>query len=355
MRGYLVLENGRVFGGKLLNDCRMASGEVVFSTAMISYQDIITDPSYYGQIVVMTYPLVGNVGFNEKSFASQTAAVKGLVLREATDFPSHYEMEFDLITFLNKSEIAVLTEVDTRALTRVIRNEGAMGGVITDCLDKKKWLVKKAQMAAEELKGDLVRYVTRRNIMKFGRGGKKVVMIDLGTKRGVIDSLVRRGCEVMAVPAKATAEEILYLKPDGVLISDGPGDPQAIPYAVETCRSLLDKKPVFGIGLGHQVIALALGARVDRLDFGHRGTNHPVRHFDNRRIYITTQNHGFSIDEASLDSNLVQITMRSLNDNSIEGIRHRELPVFSVQFDPEGYPGYSETGFFLDDFVNMLP
>lgn len=354
MNGYLVLESGRVFNGKLLNDCRMAGGEVVFSTAMISYQDIITDPSYYGQIVVMTYPLVGNVGFNEKSFASQIAAVQGLVLREATDFPSHYEMEFDLISFLNKSEIAVLTEVDTRALTKIIRNEGVMGGVITDSLDNKNWLVKKAQMAAEGLKGDLVRYVTRRNIMSFGNGVRRVVLLDLGTKRGVIDSLVRRGCEVLAVPANTTAEEILYLKPDGVLISDGPGNPQAVPYAVETCRSLLGNKPVFGIGLGHQIIALALGARIQRLNFGHRGTNHPVRHFDNRRVYITTQNHGFSIDEASLNLTQVEITMRSLNDNSIEGIRHQKLPVFSVQFDPEGYPGYSETGFFLDDFVNMI-
>lgn len=354
MRGYLVLENGRVFTGKMLNDCRMACGEVVFSTAMISYQDIITDPSYYGQIVVMTYPLVGNVGFNEKSFASQTPAVKGLVLREATDFPSHYEMDLDLITFLNKSEIAVLTEVDTRALTRVIRREGVMGGVITNCLEQMDWLIKKAKMASEDLKGDLVRYVTRRNFMKFGENGKKVVLLDLGTKRGVIDSLVRRGCEVMAVPANTSGEEILYLNPDGILISDGPGDPRAIPYVTETCRYLLDKKPVFGIGLGHQVIALALGASIDRLSFGHRGTNHPVRHFKNGRIYITTQNHGFSIDEASLDSSKVEITMRSLNDNSIEGIKHLELPVFSVQFDPEGYPGYSETGFFLDDFVSML-
>jgi len=354
MRGYLVLENGRVFKGKLLNDCRMASGEVVFSTAMISYQDIITDPSYYGQIVVMTYPLVGNVGFNEKSFASQTSAVKGLVLREATDFPSHYEMELDLITFLNKSEIAVLTEVDTRALTKVIRNEGVMGGIITDRVDKVDFMVKKAQMAAEELKGDLVRYVTRRNIMQFGQGEKKVVLWDLGTKRGVIDSLVRRGCEVWAVPANTTAEEILLLKPDGVLISDGPGDPRAVPYVIENCRILLEKVPVFGIGLGHQIIALALGARIHRLDFGHRGTNHPVRYFKNNRIYITTQNHGFIIDDASLDNFPVEIIMRSLNDNTIEGIKHTELPVFSVQFDPEGYPGYSETGFFLDDFVNMM-
>ena len=354
MKGYLVLENGRVFTGKLLNDCLMASGEVVFSTAMISYQDIITDPSYYGQIVVMTYPLVGNVGFNEKSFASQTAAVKGLVLREATDFPSHYEMELDLITFLNRSEIAVLTEVDTRALTRVIRNEGALGGVITDSLKQMNWLVRKAKMASEELQGDLVRYVTRRNIMKFGNGGRKVILLDLGTKRGVIDSLVRRDCEVLTVPADANAEEILNLNPDGVLISDGPGDPRAVSYAVATCHALLGKKPLFGIGLGHQVIALALGANISRLDFGHRGTNHPVRHFKNNRIYITTQNHGYCIDEASLDLAQVEISMRSLNDNSIEGINHLELPVFSVQFDPEGYPGYSETGFFLDDFVNMM-
>lgn len=354
MKGYLVLESGRVFRGKLLNDCRVAGGEVVFSTAMISYQDIITDPSYYGQIVVMTYPLVGNVGFNEKSFASYSAMVKGLVLREATDFPSHYEMEMDLITFLNRSEVAVLTEVDTRALTRVIRNEGSMGGVITDNLNNLEWLREKARLAGEDLKGDLVKYVSRKNIMKFGNGSKKVVLLDLGTKKGVVDSLVRRGCEVFAVPARTTADEILNLHPDGVFISDGPGDPGAVDYVIQTCRELLRKKPLFGIGLGHQVLAMAMGADIFRLPFGHRGTNHPVRNLENGRIYITTQNHGFSIDEDSLKGLNLTVTMRSINDGSVEGIRNERLPVFSVQFDPEGYPGYSETGFFFDNFVEML-
>lgn len=356
MKGYLVLENGRIFEGKLLNDCRLADGEVVFSTAMVSYQDIITDPSYYGQIVVMTYPLIGNVGFNEKSFASRDAMVKGLILREATDFPSHYEMETDLISFLNKSEIAVLTEVDTRAATRLIRSQGVMGGVITDNLDHKEWLITKAARASKNLQGDLVQYVTRRNTMVFGHGeGKKrVVLLDLGTKRGVINSFVRRGCEVVAVPADTQAWEIKNLSPQGVYISDGPGDPQAIPAVIKECQSLLGEFPLFGVGLGHQILALALGGKTYRLECGHRGTNHPVRSMDNNRIYITTQNHSYAIDEDSLPATGLEVTMRSLHDNSVEAVRHRSLPVFSVQFDPESYPGYSETGFFYDQFIAQL-
>lgn len=352
--GYLVLENGRVFTGKLLNDCLMASGEVVFSTAMISYQDIITDPSYYGQIVVLTYPLVGNVGFNQRSFASKGAMLKGLVLREATDFPSHYEMETDLISFLNQSEIAVLTEVDTRALTRVIRNQGVMGGIICDNLKYLNELVLKAQKASEELKGDLVQYVTRKNIMRFGKGPKRVVLLDMGTKKGVIDSLVRRGCELYAVPSTTRAADILRLEPDGIFISDGPGDPRAVYYAVDTCKELMHRFPIIGVGLGHQILAGAMGAAIRRLEYGHRGTNHPVRHIENNRVYITTQNHGYVIEENSAANNPIEITMRSLIDNSIEGIKHKELPVFSVQFEPEGYPGYSETGFFYDMFIELL-
>ncbi len=354
MKGYLVLENGRVFPGRLLNDCRMAGGEVVFSTAMISYQDIITDPSYYGQIVVMTYPLVGNVGFNEKSFASRSAMVKGLILREATDFPSHYEMETDLITFLNKSEIPVLTEVDTRALTRELRNNGTMGGIITDNLSSMDRLIQKSKKEARDLSGDVVRFVTRKNIMSFGQGEKRIVMIDLGTKRGVVDSLTGRGCQLIVVPASTTASEIMELKPDGVFLSDGPGDPQALKYVVDACRTLLGKVPIFAIGLGHQILALSMGAKTSRLRYGHRGTNHPVKDLKNGRVYITTQNHGFAIDEESLADNGWEVTLRSLNDDSVEGIRHLEYPAFSVQFDPEGFSGYSETGFFLDDFVKML-
>ncbi|NLT19640.1 MAG: glutamine-hydrolyzing carbamoyl-phosphate synthase small subunit [Syntrophomonadaceae bacterium] len=354
MKGYLVLENGRIFEGKLLNDCLRAEGEVVFTTAMISYQDIITDPSYYGQIVVMTYPLVGNVGFNEKSFASRGAMIRGLIMREATDFPSHYEMEIDLISFLNKSEIAVLTEIDTRALTRQIRTSGVMGGIITDQIDDLEMLIDKAKQAARDLQGDMVRYVTRRNIMKFGNGNKRVVLLDLGTKKGAISSLTRRGCEVIAVPATTDITEIMKLNPSGVIISDGPGDPEAIPYVMKTCRQMVGQKPMLGIGLGHQVLALSMGATTNRLTFGHRGTNHPVRNLEDNRIYITTQNHGFVINEDSLKPTDMVVTMRSLNDNTVEGIKHKKLPVFSLQFDPEGYPGYSETGFFYDQFLNEL-
>lgn len=354
MKGYLVLENGRVFTGKLLNDCILSEGEVVFTTAMISYQDIITDPSFYGQIVVMTYPLVGNVGFNEKSFASRRAMVQGLVLRELTDFPSHYEMETDIISFLNSSEVAVLTEVDTRALTRVIRNEGMMGGIITDHIDDLDLLVEKARKASHGLRGDLVQYVTRKNIMKFGEGSKRIVMLDLGSKRGVLDSLLMRDCQLIVAPASTTASDILAFQPDGVFVSDGPGDPRAIPYAVETVKELLEKVPLFGVGLGHQIIALASGAEISRLEQGHRGSNHPVKDLSNNRVYITTQNHGYVIDEESLVSTGFEVTMRSLNDNTIEGIKHQSMPVFSVQFDPEGYPGYSDTGFIYDSFVSML-
>ena len=354
MKGYLVLENGRIFTGKLLNNCSMAEGEVVFTTASISYQDIITDPSYYGQIVVMTYPLVGNVGFNEKSFASQGAMVQGLILRELTDFPSHYEMETDIISFLNKYEVAVLTEIDTRAVTRVIRKNGNMGGVITDNLEDRAGLLQRAKHASQGLQGDLVRYVTRKNLVKFGNGAKRVVILDLGMKRGVYDSFLSRDCEVIAAPAVTTAADMLALKPGGIFISDGPGDPQAVPYVIETAKELLGQVPLFGVGLGHQILALAMGAEVRKLDHGHRGSNHPVRNLARNRVYITTQNHGFAVDDLSLASTDIIVTMRSLNDNSIEGIRHRHLPIFSLQFDPEGYPGYSDTSVFFEQFIDSF-
>lgn len=354
MKGYLVLENGRVFQGSLLNECRHAGGEVVFTTAMISYQDVITDPSYYGQIVVMTYPLVGNVGFNESSFASRRAMVEGLILREATAFPSHWEMETDMISFLNDSNVTVLTDVDTRALTRVIRNGGTMGGIITADISDPGKLTAAAREAAARLSGDLVQHVTRRDIERFGDADKRIVMLDLGSKTGVLKSFTQRGCEVVAVPAFCSATEIMALQPDGLFVSDGPGDPQSLVYVIETVKSLLDHLPVFGVGLGHQLIALALGAKVSKLAYGHRGSNHPVKNLKNDRVYITTQNHGYTVDEKTLAGTELDITLRSLNDHTVEGIRHQRLPVFSVQFDPEGYIGYSDTGIFFDQFINSI-
>lgn len=354
MKGYLVLENGRVFQGKLLNDCQTAGGEVVFTTAMMSYQDIITDPSYYGQIVVMTYPLVGNVGFNENSFASHRAMIEGLVLREATAFPSHWEMDTDLISFLNDSQVTVLTEVDTRALTRVLRNYGSMGGIITADISAKEMLIQRALEAKGRLQGDLVKKVSRTSTESFGNGDKLVVMLDLGTKAGVLNSFTSRGCRVIAVPPTTSAAEIMDIKPDGIFISDGPGDPRTVPYAIKTTRSLIGKRPIFGVGLGHQLLALAMGAEITRLPYGHRGSNHPVKNLLNDRVYITTQNHGFTIEEISLASTEAEVIMRSLNDQTVEGIRHRSFPVVSVQFDPEGYPGYSDTGIFFDHFISLL-
>ena len=354
MIGHLVLENGRSFKGKLLNDCIMADGEVVFTTAMISYQDIITDPSFYGQIVVMTYPLVGNVGFNEKSFASQGAMIKGLVLREAAAFPSHYEMETDLISFLNKSEIPVLTQVDTRALTRELRKSGSMGGVICEQADDLVRLKTQAAKGLQNLQQDLVQYVTRKNYMRFGEGEKTIVLLDLGTKRGAIDSLISRGVQVIAVPASTPSEEIKRLQPDGILISDGPGDPLSVPYVQRTVEELLGFKPMFGVGLGHQLIALAFGGTIIRLPQGHRGSNQPVRSMMSGRIYITSQNHGYTVDPESIAAAPIEIILTSLNDGSIEGIQHKTLPVRSVQFDPEGHPGYSDTGFYFDEFIAGL-
>lgn len=354
MKGYLVLENGRVFSGKLLNDCLASGGEVVFTTAMISYQDIITDPSYYGQIIVMTYPLVGNVGFNEKSFASRASMIKGLVLREATDFPSHYEMETDLISFLNNSEIAVLTEVDTRALTRELRTNGPTGGIITAELTDLEMLKQKARAAAAELNGDLIRFVSRKNIMQFGSSTKKIVLLDLGTKRGVINSFNMRDVSVIAVPTDTTAEEITHFQPQGVFISDGPGDPRTVPYVIDTIKKLYGKYPLLGVGMGHQLIALACGAHIEKLRQGHRGSNHPVKDVNSHRVYITTQNHGYAVSIDSLKNTDLVPTFTSLHDGVLEGVKHKTLPISSVQFDPEGYTGYSDTGFVFDDFIAAL-
>lgn len=354
MRGYLALEDGTVFQGGVFGCDRVQTGEVVFNTGMTGYQRVLTDPSYCGQIVVMTYPLIGNYGTNDDEFESDRPWVRGLVVKEVCDYPSNWRNVMKLEDFCRKYEIPGISGIDTRALTRRLRNYGTMRGVIAAGDHDPEELVKAARSAPSISEQDLVRVVSTPQVEVIGKGQKKVVIVDLGVKHSILHSLVRRGCTVYRVPARTSGEEILSYKPDGVLLSNGPGDPKCAMYAVETARFLLGKVPMMGICLGHQLMALALGGDTYKLKFGHRGSNHPVKDVETGKVYITSQNHGFAVDEKSLPQEEVEISHRNLNDGTVEGFRHRRLAAFSVQFHPEGAPGPLDSGNLFNIFVEML-
>ncbi|MGE5381319.1 MAG: glutamine-hydrolyzing carbamoyl-phosphate synthase small subunit, partial [Methylocystaceae bacterium] len=297
MQGYLVLENGQVYTGNLMGPTAEVEGEVVFSTGLTGYQELFSDPSFAGQIVVMTYPVVGNYGFNKHNFVSGKPQLSGLVIREACESPSHFLNEWDFADFIERFPFPILTGIDTRALTRVLRQHGTMGGVLTDNLDQMELLVARAQSAPAVLTANLVDKVSIKEPKVFGQGNpKRVAFLDFGFKQGIVDALVKRGCEVTALPARSTAEEILAVGADGIFLSNGPGDPKACGYAVEAIRGVLGKAPLFGICLGHQLLGLALGADTYKLPFGHRGANQPVKDLATGRAYITSQNHGYAIN-----------------------------------------------------------
>ncbi|MGB9790983.1 MAG: glutamine-hydrolyzing carbamoyl-phosphate synthase small subunit [Thermacetogeniaceae bacterium] len=354
MRGYLALEDGTVFQGEAFGCEKVQTGEVVFNTGMTGYQRVLTDPSYCGQIVVMTYPLIGNYGTNEDEFESRKPWVKGLVVKEICDYPSNWRNVMRLEEFCKKYEIPGIAGIDTRALTRRLREHGTMRGVIAAGDHDPNELVEIAKSAPTISEQDLVRVVSTSQVEVIGEGQKKVVVVDLGVKHSILNALVRRGCTVCRVPAWTSGEEILSYRPDGVLLSNGPGDPKCAMYAVETSRYLLGRVPIMGICLGHQVIALALGGDTYKLKFGHRGSNHPVKDLKTGKVYITSQNHGFAVDEKSLPQDEVEITHRNLNDGTVEGLRHRRLPVFSVQFHPEGAPGPLDSNNLFNVFVKTL-
>jgi carbamoyl-phosphate synthase small subunit len=353
----LVLEDGSAFSGRAFGADGERTGEVVFNTSMAGYQEITTDPSYCGQIVVMTYPLIGNYGANAEDIESRRPWVEGFAVREISPLRSNWRSTESLDEYLAGNGIVGISGIDTRALTRHIRSRGAMRGVISTTDSDRESLRKKALAAPGLVGRDLVREVTCPDpyTPEFPGGGRfDVAVIDCGVKDSILRCLAASGCTLTVYPADTPAAEILKSDPDGVFVSNGPGDPDAVPYVIETVSELLKERPLFGICLGHQMLSLALGGASYKLKFGHRGGNHPVRDERTGRIAITVQNHGFCIDPDSLDRSTAELTHVNLYDKTLEGIRHRKLPAFSVQYHPEASPGPHDARYLFEEFCGTM-
>jgi carbamoyl-phosphate synthase small subunit len=355
MKAILALEDGTIFKGPSFGARGERYGEVVFNTSMAGYQEILTDPSYKGQIVTMTYPLIGNYGINHEDIESRKPFVEGFVVKECSGLASNWRCEQNLDEYLRENNIIGLEGIDTRALTRHIRLQGAMKAVISTEDSNEKSLIEKAKASPGLIGIDLVQNVAYEEIQQWNNKGEyHVLVVDTGVKYNILRELVNRECRVTIAPPRTSAEDILDLKPDGIMLSNGPGDPAAVPYVVETVRKLLGKIPVFGICFGHQMLGLALGGETYKLKFGHHGGNHPVKDLKTGKVHITVQNHGFCVDIDSMDKNDIEITHINLNDNTLEGIRHKKLPVFSVQFHPEASPGPHDSLYMFTEFVEMM-
>ncbi len=374
-RATLVLEDGRVFYGRVFAGGGDTCGEVVFNTAMTGYQEVLTDPSYKGQIVAMTYPLIGNYGVNEDDMESAAIQVEGFIVREHLPFPSNWRSKRSLKDFLEEANVLGIESIDTRALTKHIRTAGAMRGIIATGAEPVEELLKRVQNYPGLEGRDLVAKVTtsspylwegwRRPLdWKPGMTGNelwpdpshpyKVVALDYGIKYNILRNLAQRDCRIVVLPARATPADILALEPDGLFLSNGPGDPAAVTYAIDTVSALLPELPIFGICLGHQLLGLAMGGTTFKLKFGHRGGNQPVKDLRTGKVEITSQNHGFCVDIQSLKGKNVELTHINLNDDTVEGMRHQKLPVYSVQYHPEASPGPHDATYLFDDFLTLM-
>ena len=382
MKAILALADGRTFEGTGFGAEGEAVGEVVFNTSMTGYQEILTDPSYEGQIVAMTYPEIGNVGVNPEDVESRRPFVRGFVVKNYTPQPSNWRSSQALHEYMKANRIVGIEGIDTRALVRHLRDEGAQQAIISTVSENVDPLIAKAKASPGLVGIDLVREVTcakpydwdegkwqlnagyrRRESSAPARKSRtedridaprySVIAYDFGIKYNILRNLVEAGCRVRVVPAATSAEDVLALNPDGIFLSNGPGDPDAVPYARENVQKLLGKKPIFGICLGHQIMGLALGGKTYKLKFGHHGGNQPVMDLTTRKVEITAQNHGFAVDADSLKG-AVEVTHLNLNDNTVEGLAHRELPIFSVQYHPESSPGPHDADYLFKRFIKLM-
>ncbi len=373
MEAKLALENGVVFCGESFGAAGEMTGEVVFNTSLTGYQEILTDPSYCGQIVTMTYPLIGNYGINFEDLESVKPQVAGFVVKEYFDYYSNWRAKTSLGEWLREHGIMAIEGVDTRMLTKMIRTGGAMRGILSTVDLEDDSLVEKARNSPQMAGLDLTKVVTCKEMYTWEavdetpfvlpaglspeeRNGKRfhVVVYDYGAKHNILRRLALYGCKLTVVPCHTPAEVVLRMNPDGIFLSNGPGDPAAAKYAIRTIQKFLDKKPIFGICLGHQLLALALSGKTYKLKFGHRGANHPVKNLLTNEIEITTQNHGFAVDWGSMSEREVELTHINLNDQTVEGFRHRELPIFCVQYHPEASPGPHDSDYLFRNFIYLM-